>query len=129
MRLCLIQTVNLFLITGLTIPANSMLVPLQLATKIPPIIFQNQWAPSIRSLVFSPVDGRPHPVSGSMAISPFRIRIRFEHPIIRDRLGQCGLLWSHDQGTAKYCYNNYQLIILAIFAKFCEINQTRDNIL
>ena len=36
------------------------------ATKIPTIEFQNQQAPTIRSLAFSPVDGRPQPVSGSM---------------------------------------------------------------
>ena len=34
--------------------------------KIGPIEFQNQHALPIRSLAFSPVDGRPHPVSGSM---------------------------------------------------------------
>ena len=36
------------------------------AAKIQPIEFQNQRAVPIRSLVFSPVDGRPHPVSVSM---------------------------------------------------------------
>ena len=34
--------------------------------KIQPIEFQNQWAELIRILTFSPIDGRPHPVSGSM---------------------------------------------------------------
>ena len=34
--------------------------------KIGPIEFQNQHALPIRSLAFSPVDGGPHPVSGSM---------------------------------------------------------------
>ena len=34
--------------------------------KIWPIEFQNQWAVPIRSLAFWPVDGRLHPVSGSM---------------------------------------------------------------
>ena len=37
--------------------------------KIQPIEFQNQWAVLIRSLTFSPIDGRPHPVSGSMPIT------------------------------------------------------------
>ena len=36
------------------------------AAKIGPIEFQNQQALPIRSLAFSPFDGRPHPVSGSM---------------------------------------------------------------
>ena len=36
------------------------------AAKIWPIEFQNQWAVPIRSLAFLPVDGRPHPVAGSM---------------------------------------------------------------
>jgi len=35
------------------------------AATIPPIEFQYQQAPPIRGLAFSPVDGRPHPVSGS----------------------------------------------------------------
>ena len=43
----------------------SMLVPMAAAAKIGPIKFQNQPALPIRSLDFSPVDGRPHPVSGS----------------------------------------------------------------
>ena len=38
--------------------------------EIQPIEFQNQGAVPIRSLAFSPVDGRPHPVSGSMGIIP-----------------------------------------------------------
>ena len=33
--------------------------------KIWPIEFQNQQAAPIKSLAFWPVDGRPHPVSGS----------------------------------------------------------------
>ena len=36
------------------------------AAEIGPIEFQNQWALQIRSLAFSLLDGRPHPVSGSM---------------------------------------------------------------
>jgi len=47
-----------------------MLVPLAAAAEIGPIEFQNQWALLIRSLAFSPVDGRPHPVSGSMSCEP-----------------------------------------------------------
>ena len=45
-----------------------MLVPLAETetTVIGPIEFQNQRAQLIRSLTFSQVDGRPHPVSGSM---------------------------------------------------------------
>ena len=43
-----------------------MLLPLAEAAKIGPIEFQKQQALTIRSLAFSPVDGRPHPVSGSM---------------------------------------------------------------
>ena len=38
------------------------------AAKIQPIEFQNQEAEAIRSLAFSPVDGRPHPASGSMGM-------------------------------------------------------------
>ena len=44
-----------------------VLVPLQ-NYKIQPIEFQNQRAALIRSLAFSPVDGRPHPASGSMGM-------------------------------------------------------------
>ena len=43
----------------------TMLVPLASAAKIGPIEFQKQQAIPIKSLAFSPVDGRPHPVSGS----------------------------------------------------------------
>ena len=49
---------------------TSMLVPLAAAAKIGPIEFQNQQALPIRSLAFLPVDGRPHPVSGSMGLTP-----------------------------------------------------------
>ena len=38
--------------------------------KIQPIELQIQQAVPIRSLSFLPVDGRPHPVSGSMVVSP-----------------------------------------------------------
>ena len=38
------------------------------AAKIQPIKFQNQQAVPIRSLAFLPVDRRPHPVYGSMAM-------------------------------------------------------------
>ena len=44
---------------------TTMLAPLAAAAEIGPIEFQNQQALPIRSLAFSPVDGRPHPVSGS----------------------------------------------------------------
>ena len=40
--------------------------------EIRPIEFQNQRAAPIRSLAFWPVDGRPHPVSGSMVQGPPR---------------------------------------------------------
>ena len=43
-----------------------MLVPLAAAAEFGQIEFQNQQALPIRNLAFSPVDGRPHPVSGSM---------------------------------------------------------------
>ena len=43
---------------------------LSAAAKIQPIEFQNQRDVPIKSLVFSPVDGRPHPVSGSMIWIP-----------------------------------------------------------
>ena len=38
------------------------------AAKIQPIEFQNLQAEPIRSLAILPVDGRPHPVSGSMVV-------------------------------------------------------------
>ena len=38
------------------------------AAKIGPIEFQNQQTLPIRNLAFLPVDGRPHPVSGSMVL-------------------------------------------------------------
>ena len=41
-------------------------LPLAVATEIGPIEFQNQRAQPIRHFAFSPVDGGPHPVSGSM---------------------------------------------------------------
>ena len=47
-----------------------ILVPLAAAAEIGPIEFQNQRALPIRSLAFSQVDGRPHPVSGSMSCEP-----------------------------------------------------------
>ena len=48
-----------------------MLKPLAAAAVIGPIEFQNQQALPIRSLTFLPVDGRPHPISGSMVL-PFK---------------------------------------------------------
>ena len=42
------------------------------AAKIQPKEFQNQRAVPIGSLAFSPVDGRPYPVSGSMILAPTR---------------------------------------------------------
>ena len=39
------------------------------AAKVQPIEFQNQQAVPIRSLAFLQVDGRPHPVSGSMLLT------------------------------------------------------------
>ena len=45
-----------------------MLVPLAAAAEIGPIEFQIQQALPIGSLAHSPVDGRPHPVSGSMVL-------------------------------------------------------------
>ena len=44
-----------------------MLAPLDVAAEIGPKEFQNQLALPIRSLAFSPVDGRQNPVSGSMS--------------------------------------------------------------
>ena len=41
------------------------------AAKIQPIEFQNLQAEPIRSLAILPVDGRPHPVSGSMFVPPW----------------------------------------------------------
>ena len=38
------------------------------AAEIQPIEFQNQQAVPTISLAFSPVDGRPHPVSESMVV-------------------------------------------------------------
>ena len=38
------------------------------ASEIGPIEFQNQQTLPIRNLAFLPVDGRPHPVSGSMVL-------------------------------------------------------------
>ena len=44
------------------------------AAKIRPIKFQNQLAVPIRSLTFWPVDGRPHPISGSMQRIPILVQ-------------------------------------------------------
>ena len=54
-----------------------MLVPLAAAAKIGPIEFQNQQALPIRRLTFLPVDGRPHPVSGSMHKDLGLVRLGF----------------------------------------------------
>ena len=43
-----------------------MLIPLAAAAIIGPIELQDQRALPIGSLAFSPVDGRPHPISVSM---------------------------------------------------------------
>ena len=48
---------------------------LKASAKIWPIEFQNQQAAPIKSLAFWPVDGRPHPVSGSMVFEDFNMAI------------------------------------------------------
>ena len=53
----------------LSCPVLTMLVPLAPAAKIGPIELQYQQALPIRSLAFSPFDGRPHTVSGSTVLS------------------------------------------------------------
>ena len=47
------------------------------AAKTPPIEFLNQQAPPIRSLAFSPVDGRPYPVSGSKVSTAINVITTF----------------------------------------------------
>ena len=47
------------------------------AAKTPPIEFLNQQAPPIRSLAFSPADGRPYPVSGSKVSTAINVITTF----------------------------------------------------
>ena len=67
-----------------------MQVPLVAAPKIGQIEFQNQQDLPNRSLAFSSVDGRPHPVSESMGLPPCKENFSVKQSFSNDDEGSNG---------------------------------------